>query len=93
MELTAAEMAALDEDKLVDAMSTVDVLVGELVGRPKDIWPNICVQYTDLYLNPYYILSMRARIPKVRCVRAREHRRGFIPCINLKGYQNREPHI
>lgn len=65
LELTAREMASLDEDELLEAMSTVDVLVGELVRSPKDVWQSICVEYTDLYLNPYYILSMRARIPKV----------------------------
>lgn len=66
LELTAEEMDGLDEEKLMEAMASVDVLIGELVDRPKDIWNSIVSQYTDLYLNPYYIISMRARIPKVR---------------------------
>ena len=66
LELTAEEMDALDEDKLTEAMTSVDVLISELLERPRDMWDPIVAEYTDLYLNPYYIISMRARIPKAR---------------------------
>lgn len=61
-------MASLDEDELTSTMVTVDVLINELVQADRERWTTICMEYTDLYLNSYYILSMRARIPKVRDV-------------------------
>lgn len=66
LELTAEEMDSLDEDELVEAMASIDVLIGELVKSPKDVWNSITASYEDLYLNRCYILAMRARIPKVR---------------------------
>lgn len=66
LELTAEEMDALDEDELLAAMSSIDVLIAELVKSPKDLWNSITASYSDLYLNRCYILAMRARIPKVR---------------------------
>lgn len=65
LELTAEEMDSLDEDELVEAMASIDVLIGELVKSPKDVWNSITASYSDLYLNRCYILAMRARIPKV----------------------------
>ncbi|CAM9251597.1 unnamed protein product [Ectocarpus sp. 4 AP-2014] len=64
LELTAEEMDALDEDELLAAMSSIDVLIAELVKSPKDLWNSITASYSDLYLNRCYILAMRARIPK-----------------------------
>lgn len=58
-------MDALDEDELLAAMSSIDVLIAELVKSPKDFWNSITASYSDLYLNRCYILAMRARIPKV----------------------------
>lgn len=69
LELTAAEMDSLDEEKLTDAMVSVDVLMRELLTCPKDMWDAVTAQYAELYLNPYYILAVRARIPKVRRIR------------------------
>ena len=65
LELTAEEMDSLDEDELVEAMASIDVLIGELVKSPRDVWNSITASYSDLYLNRCYILAMRARIPKV----------------------------
>lgn len=67
LELTAEEMDSLDEDELVEAMASIDVLIAELVRSPKDVWNSITASYEDLYLNRCYILAMRARIPKVVC--------------------------
>eukprot|EP00903_Cladosiphon_okamuranus_P014508 g13457.t1 len=64
LEITAEEMDSLDEDELVEAMASIDVLIGELVKSPKDVWNSITASYSDLYLNRCYILAMRARIPK-----------------------------
>ncbi|CAM9130911.1 unnamed protein product [Scytosiphon promiscuus] len=64
LELTAEEMDSLDEDELVEAMASIDVLIAELVRSPKDVWNSITASYEDLYLNRCYILAMRARIPK-----------------------------
>lgn len=58
-------MDSLDEDELVEAMASIDVLIGELVKSPRDVWNSITASYSDLYLNRCYILAMRARIPKV----------------------------
>ena len=66
LELTADEMASLDEEELTKTMASVDILIGELLKSPKDIWNSITAVYSELYLDRYYILAMRARIPKVR---------------------------
>lgn len=58
-------MDSLDEDELLEAMASIDVLIGELIKSPKDVWNSITASYSDLYLNRCYILAMRARIPKV----------------------------
>lgn len=65
LELTAKEMASIDEDELTSVMLTVDVLVEELLRVDRERWTAICMEHADLYVNRYYIISMRARIPKV----------------------------
>lgn len=65
LELTAEEMDSLDEEELVEAMASIDVLIGELTKISKDSWNRVTASYSDLYLNRCYILAMRSRIPKV----------------------------
>ncbi|CAN0278710.1 unnamed protein product [Pylaiella littoralis] len=64
LELTAEEMDSLDEEELVEAMASIDVLIGELTKISKDSWNRVTASYSDLYLNRCYILAMRSRIPK-----------------------------
>ena len=72
-------MASLDEEELTETMVSVDVLIGELLKSPKDLWNSITAEYSELYLDRYYIIAMRARIPKVESWRDYGWRGGGSP--------------
>lgn len=80
LQLTRAELEALDPDALELEMTRLDMLVSELKKTPSDLHFMIIKEYGDVLLDQYYILSMRARLPKMKS----EIDRGVLQMINQR---------
>jgi hypothetical protein len=65
LELTEAELNAIDPDLLELQMARLDGLLYELGRAPTELRPTILAEYNDVLLDEYYVLAMRARIPRL----------------------------
>ncbi|KAG5178419.1 hypothetical protein JKP88DRAFT_201663 [Tribonema minus] len=80
LQLTESELAAIDADALELEMARLDGMLYELGRAPAEMRPAILREYADVLLDPYYVLAMRARVPRLET----EAQRALLQAVNAQ---------